>query len=130
MSKATGEVGFDADGERFTLTFSIDALCNLEEAAGCSISKIGEGLRDEGKPQLRTIKTMFWAALTERHPDMTQKDASTLMGKIGFVTAGRLVLEAFALAFPDSEVVPVPLEIKPRSNSRRAPTGTRLTANG
>src|SRR5688572_26747681 len=128
MSKAKGEVGFDADGGRFTLTFSIEALCELEEAAGFSMAKIGTILKDPEKPNLRIVKCMFWAALTDHHPDITQKDASKLMSQIGFVNAGQLVLEAFALAFP--ETASVPLESKPRPSSKRAPTGARLTANG
>jgi hypothetical protein len=133
MSKAKGEVGFDADGERFTLSFSIDALCELEEAAGCSMTKIGETWADPSKPQLRLVKIAFWAALTENHPGLSMADAGKLMAAIGFVQASRLVLEAFALAFPESakEGAPLPLEIKGgKTNGRRAPTGPRLTANG
>ena len=88
MSKAKGEVGFDADGERFTLSFSIDALCELEDAAGCSIAKIGTILADPDQPQLRIVKSAFWAALTDHHPDMTQKDASKLMASLGIVQGG------------------------------------------
>lgn len=129
MSKSKGEVGFDADGKRYTLVFSIDALCNLEEAAGCSIAKIGKIWADPDQPQLHIVKAAFWAALTDNHPDITKQEASRLMASLGFVQAGQLVLEAFSLAFPEAKQ-PVPLEVKPRANSRRSQTGSQPIANG
>jgi hypothetical protein len=123
MSKATGSVGFEADGKRWTLCYSVNALCEMEDALGKSVAEIGATLSDATKAGAKFMRAVFWAGLTDHHPDLTIKDAGALMQGIGGITrATALFSEAFALAFPEVENVPLDSG-KAKPSGRRAPTG-------
>jgi hypothetical protein len=122
MSKAKGEVSIEADGKRYTLAFSINALCELEDKLGESVADIGS-LAAKGK-RFSTIRTVFWAGLHDHHPDLTLQDAGKIISAMGIEAADAAVAEAFGLAFPEVKAAPVPLEIKP-APAARARTGSR-----
>lgn len=90
-----GTVTFEADGGTFTLKLSTNALVELEQALGSGIDTIGAMMADQSMAKLKTLRLMFWAALTDHHEGMTLKDAGDLIDAIGVVRAGDLVMEAF-----------------------------------
>ncbi|MCV3209603.1 gene transfer agent family protein [Mesorhizobium sp. YC-39] len=90
-----GTVTFEADGAAYTLKFSTNALIELEEALGTGIEKVGSMLADPNAAKLKTLRLVFWAALTDHHEGMTVKTAGDLIDAIGVAEAGRLVSEAF-----------------------------------
>jgi hypothetical protein len=121
MAKAKGEVSVEADGKTYTLVFSINALCELEDKLGASVSDIA-ALSTNGK-RFGTIRTVFWAGLQEHHPDLTLKDAGRIITAMGIPAADAAVGEAFSLTFP--EVRTLPLELKPAPGKRSARTGSQ-----
>jgi len=99
MSKLDGKMKL---GEH-TLTFNVNALCDLEEAfdvddINAVLAKIS-ALQD--KPSLRTIRTIFAVAMRQDNPDVTERDAGDLISEIGIDTAAEALGEAMAQAFPD-----------------------------
>ena len=98
-----GEVGFEADGEAYTLSFGINALCSLEDALGMSVQKVGAELQADGL-KLKTLRTVFWAGLQDRHEGVTEREAGDLMDGLGAGEVATLVVRAFAAAFPPAEV--------------------------
>jgi hypothetical protein len=98
-NKLKGEVGFDVDGARYTLAFSINALCELEEKLGGAVVDLGTMMT--GGKRFSTMRSVFWCGLTEHHPELTEKEAGKIMTAIGFNKADALIGEAFALAFPE-----------------------------
>lgn len=118
MSKLKGEVSVEADGQRYTLAFSINALCKMEDMFGEAVGDIAT-LGNKGK-RFNTMRNVFWCALADHHPDLTVDDAGRIITEIGIAKADELVGEAFALAFP--EVKASPLAGKP-AGKRSGRTG-------
>jgi hypothetical protein len=118
-NKLKGEVGFEADGQSYTLVFSVNALCELEDKLGASVSDIG-GLLTRGK-RFSTIRTVFWAGLVDHHPDLALKDAGRIITAIGIEQADALIGEAFGLTFPEAKALP--LASKPAPGKRNGRTG-------
>jgi hypothetical protein len=119
MAKAKGEVSVEADGKRYTLVYSVNAICKMEDELGDAVKSIGS-LAVGGK-KFSTVRTVFWCGLLDNHPDLTIQDAGRIIDAIGFDKADAVVGEAFSLAFP--EVKRVPLEMPKPAQTRRGRTG-------
>jgi hypothetical protein len=119
MSKAKGEVSIEADGTRYTLVYSVNAICELEDRLGEGVAALAN-LGANGK-RFKTIRTVFLCGLLDHHPDLTEKDAGRIIDAVGIDKVDAAVGEAFGLAFP--QVKPVPLEVAKPSQQRRGRTG-------
>jgi hypothetical protein len=97
-----GEVAFEAEGKTYTLRFSIDALCNLEEAAGKGFASIAIELSDPEKMSVSLLRKVLWAGLIEHHPDLDVRAAGELILAAGgaVVVLGQIE-KAFTAAFPE-----------------------------
>jgi len=84
-----------------TLVFSINAICDLEDALGRSITEIGTEM--ETGLSMRTLRAVIWAGLQERHPGTSEKQAGDIISEVGVPAAGEAVSAAFAAAFPQAE---------------------------
>jgi hypothetical protein len=112
-----GEVEFTLGEKSYTLLFSINALCVLEERmGGGSFVELANAMRDPDKVGLSTLRTLFWSGLYERHEELTEKEAGQLMHDLGLVEASNLVMKAFTLSFPEVKA-PGPL---PQAGKKRA----------
>jgi hypothetical protein len=101
MNPVKGEVGFEAGGESYTLRYSIDALCELEAAAGMGTPAIARVLADEDKLSLTLLRQIMWAGLRDHHPDVDLKAAGELIVLAGGASVVMGFVErAFELAFP------------------------------
>lgn len=105
-----GEVALVVGDQSYKLSFSVSALCELEDALDMPVSKIGDLLNDTANLRMETVRTVIWAALRDHHEEIDIKQAGKLatdiplvMGKIG---------EAFQLAFPTGGSQPDPKEAK------------------
>lgn len=94
-----GEITFTADGENYTLAFTINALCALEERLGIGVSEIGEKLG--GKVSIGTLRAVFWAGLLAHH-DLSEEAAGDIITSVGAARAGELIGQGFAAAFPEA----------------------------
>jgi hypothetical protein len=137
-----GEVSVEADGEtkgitfephsdrlpenlrgRYTLLFSINALCELEEKMGGAVTDIAS-LAMGGK-RFTTIRNVFWAGLRDYHPDITLQDAGRIITAIGLEKADEAIGLAFGLTFPETKAAapPLPLTVAKPARNGRARTG-------
>ena len=96
-----GQVALNVDGREYTLSFSINALCELEDALGESVNAIAAQMGDGSKVRLKTIRTLVWAALRDHHPETSVEDAGEIIGAAGVPATMEAIGEAFAKAFPD-----------------------------
>lgn len=96
-NKQRGEVSIKLDRVR-KLKFTTNAIAELEEALGCSISGM-ENL-DIGVKEMRK---MFWASMLEEEPTLTFKEAGLLMdyGE-SYKYISEKVMEALGIAFNDA----------------------------
>lgn len=98
-----GQVALSADGRVYTLSFSINALCELEDAVGETVNAIAAQMSDGSRVKLKTIRTLVWAALRDHHPETSLEDAGDIIGAAGVPAAMEAIGEAFAKAFPEAE---------------------------
>lgn len=96
-----GEVSLVAGDTTYTLRFTTNAICALEELlGGRTITQIGNELNSTEGMQMATARAVVWAALLDRHPDVEVLDAGDIMTVAGIKTALEAAGRAFQLAFP------------------------------
>lgn len=87
MNPIKGEVGFEVEGQTYTMVLDFNALCELEET-GVQLS----ALSDNGI-QLKVLRAVFWAALRAHH-DVTLKQAGDLIAALTLSKATDLITKA------------------------------------
>lgn len=97
-----GEVSFRAGDKDYTLRFSVDALAELETALDRNINSIASEIQDPTNFSVKTLRTIFWAGLQDRHR-MSFDDARDVLRALSMAQAVELVSKAFTLAFPEAE---------------------------
>lgn len=101
MSNPTrGTIGFDAGGKHYTLSYSVNALCEMEDRLGAGATAVAAQMADPSQLRIATIRTLFWAGLRDHHPDLTEAGAGGIMSEIGIPAALEIVGKAMAAAFP------------------------------
>ena len=110
-----GELAFKHGEKTFTMSFSINALCELEDQLAAPMADIMTKATDPASMSIKTIRAVFWAGLRDHHPDLTTKDAGDLMTAMGQLQALELVGRAITLAFPEA--------VGPLASKVKVPTG-------
>ena len=99
-----GEVAFEAGDATYTLRFSIDALCSLEEITGKGIIALSNELSDADRLSVTLLRQVLWAGLQEHHKGMDLKAAGELIAAGGGVVAMvGIIARAFEATFPETE---------------------------
>lgn len=105
-----GEVEFEADGKTYKLSYSANALCELEDALGKRLDDILEMWRRPKEVPLRDMRVMFWAALLDHHPDITLDAAKVILSRASLVDMmgciGGALMRALPAAADGDEVRP------------------------
>lgn len=97
-----GEVEFTAGDKTWTLRYTANSLCELEDHMGKTTTEIISVM--QGDPGVKAVRSVFWAGLIDRHPDMDVRQAGEIMTDAGGITrAIELIGDAFSRAFPASE---------------------------
>lgn len=106
-----GEVDLEVEGKVYTLRFSIDDICAVEDKLGRGFVAITASLSDPEKLSLSVIRGLLWGGLRSQHPGMTLLMAGDLMQRAGGVMKVLPVLtEALKRSFPDAEAEASPPE--------------------
>jgi hypothetical protein len=108
-----GEVEFTLDKKVYTLCFTTNSLCELEDKLGVSILQ-----RNEVKANLKHTRSFFWAALIEHQQGVTEEEAGKLMDRLGLKEAVELANKAFVLTFPVAEGNGPLAEPRPKSTGK------------
>ena len=126
-----GTVSVEADGQTYTLSYSVNALCELEDATGKDLTDIAQHFAElarGGKIPMRMTRALVWAGLRDHHPEITQEDAGRIMTVVGVGGIMAAALRAFVLAFPEAgEIGPFGAATAPRNGSGR--TSSRAGSN-
>jgi hypothetical protein len=94
-----GEVAFTANGAEYTLLFDFNALCEIEEEFGVSVTAIGDLLAGDNV-KVTDIRRMFRIGLLRHHEGATLEETGDIITEVGPAKAGALIQEAFTKAFP------------------------------
>lgn len=92
---ARGEVALTVADTEYTLKFSTNAICELEELQNKGLNEIVQDLE-----RLSTVRALLWAGLRAKHPDVTLKGAGELIDTIGMIPATEVIGRALNAAFP------------------------------
>ncbi len=104
-----GEVSLVAEGKTYTLKYSVDAICRLEETTGKNLTALMVEMADASRMSLSMTRHMVHAALFEHHPEVSLKEAGEIMaGSGGMLNAITKVVGAIKLAFPEASGTPRP----------------------
>ena len=102
-NKHRGEVELEVDGQTWTLRYSANALCELEDALNLGVAEIVETLQNPKGVRIKTLRALLWAGLRDRHPEMTLAMAGDLLTATGVPTAFEHVGQAIGRAFPQAK---------------------------
>jgi hypothetical protein len=119
-----GDVSFDAHGQTFTLCYSANAICEIEDVLDTSImalsTKLAKAAKDPNSVRMSTIRAVLWGGLREHHPDIDLKAAGDLIPAAGgLMVIMNKISEAFQRAFPTPETKGA----RPPRGAARAGTG-------
>lgn len=95
-----GSVALQAGDRAYMISFSINALCELEDALDKPVSEIVTAIQDPEKVRLGGVRMLLWAGLRDHHPEVTVAEAGEIATDAGFKVAVEKIGEAFKLAFP------------------------------
>jgi hypothetical protein len=98
-----GEVSFTAGEDSYKLSFSANALAELEDALDMNVSQIGDVMQDTAKFRLSMLRTVFLCGMMDCQPDVTPEKVREIFRLMSVPEAIQLVGKAFALAFPAQE---------------------------
>ena len=90
-----GEVTFKVADAEYTLVFSTNAICELEERLDKGLNAIVANME-----RLTTVRAMLWAGLRAKHPDITIAKAGELIDTCGMLVATDVIGKALHAAFP------------------------------
>lgn len=112
-----GEVTLSAADDTFTLSYSVNAICELEEFFdGKPIGEIAESLGDGSSVKMSTIRALVWAGLRDHHPDVDLTAAGVIASKAGIPACMDAIGKAFERTFPPAEAG----KAKPRPRNAKA----------
>lgn len=92
-----GEVSFKAGEKDYTLCFTINAVCELEDRLGKSV---GEIVSDMGR--ISVVRAVLWAGLLHHHK-VSIEQAGEIMHEAGAAATAQAINAAMAMAFPQPE---------------------------
>ncbi|WP_136441634.1 GTA-gp10 family protein [Pacificoceanicola onchidii] len=113
-----GKIDFDVDGETYSLQYTANGMCELEDAVGCTAMAFLNKLESAGEANLsfKDIRLLFWAGLQEHHPNMSVREAGALMTKAGGIAAA---MEMTGKAVADSMPKPDASAGKPKGKKKK-----------
>lgn len=95
-----GDVSFETDGQSYRLRYSINALCDMEEALGMGVRDFYR-LVTSGDLRMSHVRGAFWAGLRHHQPNITKAQAGNIIQSLGGAEqAMELLGEALTRAFP------------------------------
>ena len=95
---ARGEVAFKVADAEYTLRFSTNAICELEDRLDKGLNVIVANME-----RLSTVRALLWAGLRAKHPEVTMAQAGEVIDACGMAAATEIIGKALTAAFPQAE---------------------------
>ncbi len=122
-----GEVAFEASGATYTLLYSINSLCALEDRLDMTVQQIGE--RMSTAMRLSFLRSVFHGGLSTHHATLTEVEVGELIEDMGVKRTGDLIAEAFFKAFSDGKAASEPRPRKAKTGAGTGPSSSPSGAN-
>lgn len=131
MSGAANAVKGEAKLGDFVLVFNFNAICALESATGRDAADVFAALQPGpgGEPpsvSFTLFRTLVWAGLQERHPDLSEAAAGNIIQEAGGpqATADALTSALSAMA-PEAKAAASPPKAAGGTGSPSSPRGAK-----
>ena len=102
-----GEVTLDTSERTYKLSFSVNALCELEDALGKSVREVVDELNatsdGPARISMKTLRVLIWAALIDHQPELTLTEAGKVTLNADVNSIMEKVGAALSIAFPPAE---------------------------
>ncbi len=95
-----GGVAVRVGDDEWVFSFSINALCELEDLLDKPVAQIVVALGDPDNMRISNVRAMVWAALLDHHDGISLKEAGDVASKVGTMDCLEKVGKALELAFP------------------------------
>lgn len=102
-NRERGEVEFQALGKSWTMKLGVNAMCEIEDATGKTISEVAVLLKDPKTATVKLMRAVMWGGMREHNDDIPVNEVGSIIDAIGMAEAGRLIGEAFTAASPDAK---------------------------
>lgn len=96
-----GSVALQAGDAAYMVSFSVNALCELEDAFGVSVQNIGAIFDKDAS--MKDVRKLARCALSDNHPEVTDKEAGQIVTDAGLPIFMETVQKAFQLTFPEAK---------------------------
>ena len=97
-----GVVTFSAEDQQYSLHYTMNAICALEEAADRPFTDFLSELEGAGL-SMRALRQLIWAGLTEFHPGISEMEAGEIATALGVPQMVVQIEKALKAAFPDNK---------------------------
>jgi hypothetical protein len=98
-----GSVALQAEDEAYAISFSVNALCELEDVFGKPAAKIASLFEDEENASMKDVRKLIMVGLHDHHPEVSEIDAGLIATAAGIPNCMEAIGKAFALAFPEAK---------------------------
>ncbi len=95
-----GGVAVRVGDDEWTFSFSVNAICELEDHLDKPMTLIFESLSDEENIRMTDVRALVWAALLDHHEGITLKEAGNVATKVGASVCLEKIGKAVGLYFP------------------------------
>lgn len=89
------EVAFKVGDVEYTLKFSTNAICELEDRLDKGLNTIVANME-----RLTTVRALLWAGLQSKHDSITLQKAGEIIDQSGMAAATEAIGKALNAAFP------------------------------
>lgn len=100
-NSSRGSVALQAADKAYKVSFSVNALCELEDAFGVSVQQIGAIFDKDAS--MKDVRKLARCALSDHHPEITEKDAGLVVTEAGLPVFMDAVQKAFQITFPEAK---------------------------
>lgn len=98
---ARGEVTLRGGDQEYTIKFSTNAICEVEERLDKGLNTIIANME-----RVTTVRALLWAGLRTHHPDVTVAGVGEIIDRCGMAAATEALGKALTLAFPNASQDP------------------------
>ncbi len=95
-----GAVAVRVGEDEWTFSFSINALCELEDCLGKPVPQIVDALGDPASLRISDVRALVWAGMLDYHNGILLKEAGAVASDIGVLLCLEKVGKALEIAFP------------------------------
>lgn len=92
------EVAFKVGETEYTLKFSTNAICELEDRLDKGLNTIVANME-----RLTTVRALLWAGLRAKHPEVNIAQAGEMIDRLGMPEVTEVIGRALTAAFPVAE---------------------------